>query len=43
MIILFGEDQATKPTDFFEMFYNFARDFSSCYKNVLLSEKVKSD
>jgi hypothetical protein len=25
------------------MFYNFAREFSNCYKNVLLSEKVKQD
>ena len=41
MIILFGEDEGLKSTEFFEMFFNFARDFCNCYKNLLLSEKVK--
>ena len=41
MIVLFGEDENTKSTEFFNMFYNFAKEFSNCYKNVLLSEKVK--
>ena len=41
LIILFGEDESTKSTDFFAMFYNFAKDFSLSYKNILLNEKVK--
>ena len=42
VIVLFGEDEASmKPTDFFALFFNFARDFSICYKNMLLHEKVK--
>jgi hypothetical protein len=43
LIILFGEDENTKSTDFFALFFNFARDFCNCYKNMLLSEKVKQE
>lgn len=43
LIVLFGEDESTKSTDFFELFFTFARDFSNCYKNLLLSEKVKQE
>lgn len=42
-MLLFGEDEKTKPAEFFEMFYTFAKEFSNCYKNMLLSEKVKED
>eukprot|EP00347_Sterkiella_histriomuscorum_P017360 403349681 len=43
LIILFGEDDSMKSTDFFMMFFNFAKDFCNCYKNMLLSEKVKQE
>lgn len=43
LIILFGEDDSMKSTEFFEMFYNFASDFCRCYKNILLTEKVKAE
>ena len=43
LIVLFGEEESTKATDFFGLFYNFARDFCNCYKNVLLSEKIKQE
>ncbi len=41
LVVLFGEDKATKPAEFFEMFHNFAREFSNCYKNIMITEKVK--
>jgi hypothetical protein len=43
LIILFGEDDSVKSTEFFAMFYNFAREFSNAYKNILLGEKVKQE
>lgn len=43
LIILFGEDESTKSTEFFQMFYNFAREFNIGYKNILLGEKVKQE
>ena len=42
-ITLFGEDESTKSTDFFAMFYNFAREFCSAYKNLMLNEKVRAE
>ncbi len=36
VIKLYGENpEQMKPGEFFELFYNFARDFSNTYKNVL--------
>lgn len=43
LILCYGEDESTKPPDFFAMFYNFAKEFSNCYKNIILSEKVKKE
>ena len=43
LLALFGEDESTKPPEFFEMFFTFAKEFSNCYKNMLLSEKVKEE
>lgn len=43
LIILFGEDESMKSTEFFAMYFNFARDFCNCYKNILLNEKVKAE
>jgi len=35
LIILFGEDESCQPSDFFEMFYTFAREFSTCNENIM--------
>lgn len=43
LIILFGEDDSTKSTDFFAIFHSFAKDFTNCYKNLLLGEKIKEE
>ena len=43
LIKLFGEDDSVKAPQFFSMFYNFAKEFSNCYNNIKLSEKVKEE
>ncbi len=43
LIILFGEDESMKSTEFFELFHTFARDFSTSYKNLLTQEKARQE
>jgi len=43
VIILYGEDENTKPTEFFELFSNFNKEAINCYKHVQLQEKLKKE